>query len=263
MEITSLSYSKIASLLRCARAFEYNYILKTPVALKGRLLAGRCYHHTLAAAALKKQLFNELITPEEVGNEFSDRWTMETDVKLVYDELGEEKIEATIIDYGDDDPGKLKDSGIELAKLYIATVLPGLEIEYIEKRLETDIEGIPFVGYIDLLVNSKGAEVVIDHKLAKRKMPQEDADKDIQLSAYAMLMGKPITGQFHQALDTKDKEIHIVETRRGEEDIKWFKELARGCWQVIQNGVFPPNPLSWTCSADGCAYWLDCRKGWF
>jgi hypothetical protein len=259
MQITSLSYSKIASLLRCPQAFEYNYILKTPTALKGRMLCGRCYDHALNAAALRWQLFKEVMTAEEVADQFSDRWTRETEAKLVYDEEGEEKVEATIIDYGDDDPGRLKDAGIKLAKLYVATVLPKLEIASIQKRLEANIDGILFVGYPDLVCPDK----VVDHKFRQKKMSERELENDLQATSYALLLGEPITFQFHQAIDTTEPRIEVGETTRGESDIEWFRGLAKDCWQVIQNGVFPPNPLSWTCSAESCAYWLDCRKSWF
>lgn len=260
-EITSLSYSKIASLLRCPKSFYFSYVLKIPTALPIRMIAGRVYHHCLAMAESKKLLFNEIISAEETADTFMGQWNRELAGKLVYDEEGDEKVEATIIDFGDDDPGQLKDSGIQLAQLYVKEILPKLEIIGIEKRLTCEVNGIPFIGYTDLLLAP--GNVVCDHKLARRKLPQADVDKDLQISAYATLLGGPIIGQFHQALDTKEKSIHIVETRRGQEDIDWFRQLAVEVWQQIQSGIFPPNPLSWTCSESGCGYWMSCKKSWF
>lgn len=259
MEITSLSYSKISSLLRCPRAFEYNYVLKTPAPLRGRMIAGRCYHHALAAAALKWQLFKELVTPEEVADQLSDRWVMEMDIKATYKEAEDEKVAATIIDFGEDDPGKLKDAAITLAQLYVATVLPNLDIVYIEKRLVTDIDGVPFVGYLDLEL---AGDIVADHKLRQKRMSVEEAERDIQASSYALLKGGPISFQFHQALDTEKPAIEVIETARGESDITWFRQLAADAWRQMQSGIFPPNPLSWTCGPN-CEYYLNCRKGWF
>jgi hypothetical protein len=259
MEIKSLSYSKIAALLRCPRAFEYRYLLETPAPLKGRMVAGRCYHHALAAAELKWQLFKEIITAEEVADQLSDRWAAEIDAKNLHEETGEEKVAATIVDFGGDDPGKLKDAAIRLAQKYVAEVLPTLNIVYIEKRLETDIDGIPFVGYLDLEL---AGDIVADHKLRQRRMSAEEAERDIQPSSYALLRGGPTSFQFHQALDIKEPKIEIVETARGEADIEWFRQLAIDAWRQIQSGIFPANPLSWTCGPD-CEYYMECRGSWF
>jgi hypothetical protein len=153
--IDHLSYSSLSVLLRCPRSFYFRYIEKKPEALKGRILCGRTYHHTLAVAESRKHLFNEQITPDEVGDIFSGYWERECQDKLVYDELGEGRVEATVLDFEDDNPGKLKDSGIKLAQLYIEKVLPTLDIVAIEKRMTANIDGVPFIGYADLITNTE------------------------------------------------------------------------------------------------------------
>lgn len=258
--VNHLSYSQISALLRCGRAYEFRYLRKMPVPLPIRLLAGRVYHHCISVAASRKQLFGELISDEDIADTFCAQWDREVAGKLVYDEMGEEKVEATIIDMGDEDPEVLKDSGLKLAQMYVNKVLPTLNIVGIEKRLTTDIDGVPFIGFVDLLL---AGDVVVDHKLSRRKNSQDEADKDLQISAYATLLGKPVTGQFHFALDTKEKRIEVVETKRDTNDIEWFRELVKLSSKQIDTGLFLPNPLSWTCSPDGCGYWLDCKKGWF
>jgi hypothetical protein len=260
MEITSLSYSKIAALLRCPRQFEYRYIKQSPAPLKGRMLAGRCYDHALNSAALKWQLFKELITPEEVADEFSTRWESELATKMSYDGEGEEKVEVPVVDFGDDDPGTLKDSGIKLAQMFVGQIMPTLDITYIQKRLEGQVEGIPFVGYPDVILDN-GATVA-DHKFRQKKMSEKDVENDIQLPSYAMLMGAPVTGRFYQAIDAKEKKIEPAERAIGQGDIDWLRRLVVDAWQIIQNGTFPPNPLSWTCGPN-CEYYMECRGSWF
>lgn len=259
MEITSLSYSKISSLLRCPKAFEYSYIKQTPVPLNGRMLAGRCYHHALAMAESRKQLFNELISEDEVAKTIVRHWNKELEDKLIYDELGEEKVQAAFVDFRDDDPDELRENTIKLAQLYVQTVLPNLEIVTIEKRMVTKIEGIPFVSYPDLILTN---DVIVDHKLTKRKMSEEDLEKDMQATSYALQYGGPVTFQFHQALTTKEKRIEIAETKREQGDIDWFKQIVVDAWKLIQSGIFICNPTGWWCSSD-CSFYLDCRKGWF
>ena len=120
--INNLSYSKLDSLLRCAKSFQYRYIEQIPTPLNGRVLAGRCYHHVLALAASRRQLFDEIISAEEIADTFSSHWDKELGLRRIYDELDEEPIPATIVEFGEDDPGELKDSGIKLAQLYAAVL---------------------------------------------------------------------------------------------------------------------------------------------
>lgn len=259
-EVRSLSYSQISALLRCARAYQYHYLEKIPTALPARMLLGRCYHHMVAVAASRKVLFNEIISPEEIADTFTTQWNREMAGKLVYDELGEEKVEATIIEFGDDDPEELRKTITTLAQMYVSNVLPKLKIEAIEKRLTGNVDGIPLVGYADLILAP--GTTIIDHKTGRRKSSQDEADKDIQFSMYALLLGKPITGQFHMALDQKEPKLEIVETKRTKEDIERARELVRDSWSIIQNGAFPRNETWWGCG-EGCGYWMTCKKGWF
>lgn len=254
-----LSPSQISALLRCPRAYEYRYLKRIPTALPIKMLAGRCYHLIVASAAIRKQLFNEIMSDGEITDTFLSRWKGELADKLVYDEMGEERLEATIIDFGDKDPDALKKNTMELAKIYVKTVLTTLDVVAIEKRLKCDVGGILYVGYPDLVTGDK----VIDHKLRSRKMSENEVANDIQLTSYALLLGGPITAEFHQAIDTKEKKIEIAAKKVEQEEIDWLKELITLAWRQVETGIFLPNPLSWTCSPDGCGYWLDCRKGWF
>jgi len=224
------------------------------------MLAGRCYHHCVATAATRKVLFNEIMSDEELSDVFADHWSKEMLDKLVYDELGEEKVEATVIDFGDEDPGKLKDSGIKLSQKYVNDILPKLNIEAIERRYEVDINGITFVAYPDLELVG---DIIADHKFRQKRMSQDEVDRDIQATSYALVKNKPIIFQFHQALDAKEKKIEVAETRRDKGDIEWFKRLVVDIWRSIETAIFPCNPTGWWCGENSCAYWLDCKKGWF
>jgi hypothetical protein len=225
--------------------------------LRGKMLLGRVYDHVVSSAAAKKQLFNELTSIEEITDSFSSFWEHELSDKLIYDELGDEKVEATIMDFGDNEPAKLKDSGIKLAQKYITEKLPQLDITYIQKRFSTNIDGINYIGYPDLVLNQ--GTVVADHKVRQKKMSDKEIDSDLQLTSYGLLLGGPIKGEFHQALDQKELKIEIAEKIVEQWEIDWLKNLIKDCYRLIQNGVFPPNPLHWSCSLDGCDYFLECK----
>ena len=253
--IKHLSYSSLRTYLQCPRQFEYRYLKKLPAVLNGRLIAGRVYHHGVAHA-LKSKMYGKLAKVEEVTDIMSDTWDAQLSEQVVYDELGEPKVEAKLVEWGDDEPGKLKDTIISLAKLYIVQEVPKLEPVAVEKRLDGIIGGIPFMGYPDCVLAHKG---VIDHKFSSKRMSQENADKDIQMSSYATLLGGPIWCRFDQALDQKKLDINVVLTERSQSDINWFARLVEQAWQGIISGIFPPNPLNWTCGEGQCSYFTECR----
>lgn len=258
-EITRLSYTAISTYLNCPRAFMYRYIKREPTILTGRLIAGRAYHHGVAFALSTKKSGNT-VNIDEVTDIVSGAWQSYLVDKLVYNELGEPKIEAVDVDWGDDDPGKLKDSIIKLVKMYIKQILPELKPTAVEEKIKADIDGVPCIGYIDVMSElSDKTTLVIDHKLYKRSISDVDASKDLQMSIYATLLGKPIVCAFHQALLQKKLQVKKVLTERNNDDISWTTGLIKEVWKGIQSGIYPPNPTSWTCSEKSCSYFTTCR----
>jgi len=240
--------------LDCPRYFSYRYIRRLPAVLDGRLLAGRVYHHGVAYALAKRKA-EESVSLEEVQDIMRDRWQAELTEKVYYEDLEEPHVEAKQVNWGKDDPGKLQDTVLKLGSRYIRTVLPTLHPVAVEQRLEGVLDGIPFVGYPDLVVQGPG---VIDHKFATRRASQELIDKDMQFSAYAALLGQPVWAAWHQALDQKKPDIHVVLTERNQGDIDWFTQLVGGVYRGIMAGIFPPNPLCWRCGSR-CPYEMECR----
>lgn len=253
-QIKYLSYSKIRCYLECPRLFEYRYIKQEPAVLNGRMLAGRVYHHGVEYA-LKRKMEGCLTPAEEVRDIISDRWEAETGKGVFTDREAETAIERREIDWGEDKPQQLKDTVLGLGALYVTKMLLTMEPVAVEKKLTATIAGIPFIGYADVILPGPG---VVDHKLAQKKTNQEAADKDLQFSAYASLLGRPIWAAFHQALDQKKPDIHVVSTTRNSGDIEWFSHLVERVYPGMISGIYPPNPLTWQCGP-GCAYYTGCR----
>jgi CRISPR/Cas system-associated exonuclease Cas4 (RecB family) len=267
-EITRLSYTMVRTYLECPRFFYYRYIRGIPAVLDGSLIAGRIYHHGVAFG-LKRRKADQSVSVDEVRDVMSDRWEAETKDKVFYEDLGEPQLEARQINWGQDNPGQLKDAALKLGTLYIKTMLPKLQPIAVEERLEGVIGGVPFVGYPDLVVKQNLAgKGVIDHKLSlhPRERPkgvkgnsQELIDKDMQFSAYAALLGESVWASWHQALNLQKPLIDVVTTERKQGDINFFTRIVTEVWKGITSGVFAPNPLCWRCGSERCSYHIECR----
>ena len=212
------------------------------------MVAGTVYHHGVEYA-LKQKMAKELAIVEEVRDIMCDRWAVEVGADVI------EGAEVKSLDWGEDNPEDLKSKILTLAEVYIKTVLPDMNPVAVEKKLDGDIGGVPFLGYVDAILPGPG---VVDHKFAKRRMDQGSANKDMQITTYACLLKQPVWGAFHQALDQKKPVINIVLTQRGLADMEWYTVLVQKVWAAIQTGIFPPNPLTWKCGPN-CEYEMACR----
>jgi len=248
-----LSHSQVRTFLECPRIWEWRYLLKKPEIRTSRLLAGSVYHAGIEYA-LKKKMNNELIFDDEIKTIINNKWDAETSSGVYADDEGD-AVETRSIEWGEDDPEILRNIVSDLACFYNKTIVPTLEPVAVEKKLEGIVGGVPFLGYADVILKGPG---VIDHKLAKRRMDQGTANKDLQISAYACLLKSPIWGAFHQALDQKKQDINIVTTIRTKGDMDWYEMLVEKVAQAMQTGIYPPNPLTWKCGPT-CSYELECR----
>jgi hypothetical protein len=264
IEIKRLSYTMVRAYIDCGKFFHYRYIRKLPAVLDGRLIAGRVYHHGVAYA-LKRRKVDEFASVDEVNDVMSDRWESETREKVYYEYVDDPQIEARQINWGEDKPGKLKDTVLKLGALYIRTMVPKLKPITVEERIEGIVGGVPFVGYPDLTVGQSldtAGVGVIDHKLIfkRGRNTQELINKDLQFSAYAALVGHPLWAAWHQAPAWQSKKpgIKVITTERNRGDIDFFAGIVCQVWKGINSGVFIANPLSWRCG-ERCSYYLECR----
>lgn len=240
-----LSYSNISTMLRCPRSWKFKYIDKVPVPSSGPLVLGQSYHKALAWAFGFK-MSGENPPLSDILAVYNTSFDRQANLETVSEDG--EIINA--VEWGDEDPEQVKEDGAELVKLYMDEVFPRIEPVSIEQRIETEIDGIPLIGYVDLFT----PDLIIDHKTVKRKMGDNEAHKDLQMSIYALILNKPFEMQFHQAIRGRNPRIEIIETERTEKDIQWTRSLVKEVWGSIQSGYFPPNPTSYLCGDGVCPY---------
>ena len=256
MKPTYVSYSQINRWQMCPKSYEYQYIKHLPIVQGGRMIAGSAYHRGVAyALGSKANGFD--VTEEEVKEIVYGAWEAAISDKLVKGEGGEVVVERKSIDWKDDNPEELKQKASAFAIKYCSEMLPNLDPMLVEKRCSRILpSGLLLVGYPDLEL--KSGEIA-DHKFVTKRASQNDIDKGMQGTTYAILKGRPLIYSLHQALDQKKPDFDTISTKRSEADINWGIDVIEKTWLLIQTGIFPPNSSSWLCSPDYCSFWHECR----
>lgn len=253
--IKNFSYSQLNMFTMCQMMWKFHYIDRIPVPVSGDLIRGDAYHKALAHAYSNIVIYKEVPIIDEVLQVYSDIWDKRLMDKIVIDEY--EEIYIPSVDFGKKDPGKLKDDGIKLLKIYYNTILPKIIPQEVEVRKTTIYEGIPIISYIDLI---DWSDVVIDHKMKARMFSADELVKDLQSSFYGLVLGKDnLDFQFHAAIAVKNPHIEIVQIKRNGDDIDWVRRMVVSAWKQIEAGLFTPSTQGWWCGKDYCPYWSYCR----
>lgn len=256
MELDHISPSQIAMYLRCPRQWEYRYIdgIIAPPSIS--LIVGAAYHDALAVNFMQKITSQQDLPLGDVLDAFSTSWDRQLTRRVTVEDGEQEEFED--VDLQEESPGAAKDVGISLVDVYHHAVAPGIQPVAVERSCEIEIADLKLVGRIDLEEDNGKID---DHKTSARSKTQDDVDRELQPSAYGLLVMHPVDFDFHVAVKKKKPEIQIINTRRTAADIVWFLRLAEQVWALMNTGVYPPNPMGWWCSERFCGYYSMCKGG--
>jgi len=230
---------------RCPRQWKYRYVdgLKSPPGFA--LIEGSCYHKSLEANFVQKITSFEDLPVDDCLDAFSTQWSKQLS-------------ESGDIDWGDRKPESIKNEGHSLVRTYMTVQAPSVQPIEVEEWYVSEVAGIRFVMRIDLL-ECNG--IVIDHKTSSKSYNQSDVDKDMQASAAAFSLNRPVLFHNHIAVKIANPKIQVIKTIRTREDIEWWLDAASGIITQMKTGIAPPRTDSWICSLKYCGYWSKCRGG--
>jgi DNA helicase II / ATP-dependent DNA helicase PcrA len=126
--------------------------------------------------------------------------------------------------------------------LELARQAPPPEVLQTEKRFEFQVSGSKLTGRVDRIDRSGPDAVdIVDYKTGKPRL-QEDADKSLQLSLYA-LAAKEVWGQRAAHLIFYNLENNTsVSTTRSDADLEAAKRRVEDVAEAIAGGQFPAKP---------------------
>jgi hypothetical protein len=207
-----------------------------------------------AAGAAENQSYackietGEPFTTEQVTDEFSSEW--------------EDRILREEVDWRDQSPGELKDSGVAALERYHELVVPEVVPVSVERQFTLSWPGLAWtvIGYIDI-EDVDGC--VRDMKMRAKRMSQKDADSDLQPTLY--LAARRAEGNpapiflFDTMIRSSKPSAEVVGTVRSDEQLdtltaRIFALAAEMSWRMETGTWTGAAPGTWFCST--CTY--DC-----
>jgi hypothetical protein len=280
--LTSLSVSSIALLQKCPLRWRRRYIdgdyePTSPAAILGHSV-GRA-----EGTSYQEQISNgSRMRVSDVLDAYADEWELKV----------EEETDRAGVDWEDERPGRVKDSGARVLSLYHRTVAPRVRPLSVERRIEVALPGVEwtFRGYLDLEAEIGRVIGVDDFKArgaSKGPITAEEAAAEMQPTGYLFakraeatleerphqprFLKPPSYFRFHNFVrarigDPRPANVVLTTTTRTEEQLDSFLALlyrvaAEIDWRVT-NDVWTPAPAgSWWCAEKWCGFWATCPFG--
>ncbi len=246
-----LSFTQLNMFLRCPRQYEYRYIRGLKVPPSGAMVQSRVWHQTVERNYRQKIQSDHDLAVGEMQEFFAAQFDATVTSEEIAFEPGEK-------------PGRLKDQGTAIVAAHHKTIAPEVRPLLVEERFTVDLgEDFPFdlVGVWDL-VERDGT--IADNKAYGKTPRQEDLDKDLQFTAYALAF-RATRGAIEPGLrmDAVVKRANPralqLHTRRTNEDCRWLLRLIEQVGTAIDSGIFFPNPNGWHCSPRFCGFYGRCQ----
>ena len=245
-----LSVTQILTYLRCPLQYRYRYVDRAAAPQGAAAARGKAVHRAVEANYRHKLETGRDLPPEAVEREAAAAFDAEAP-RVAWAE-GE-------------DPAEFRRQAVELAALYRREVAPSVIPALVEARVEIPLDGAgcALVGFIDL-VDAEG--VIRDTKTASRAPARDEAERSLQLTAYA-LAHRRLTGRREAGLRldclvlgaSGAKAVSLEAPPRPDWEVERFLRTAAGVARAIRAGLFYPNPQGDLCSERWCPYWGLCR----
>lgn len=258
-----LSASSLAKFWRCPEAWRAHYLARVRGPESAELRRG-----WVVDAAIEAHFKALLATGEALP---------QRDIEDIYAAAWQRRIDdaAVAIDWGDDTPEHVKDTGLIALRAYLAELAPTVRPTSVQREfafaLAPELEWT-LTGRLD--VEDADGDV-IDVKVKKRHVAQADADSDPQPGLYLLeraLAGRPAARFLYHSVNpnAKQAKTKVVPTRRSRAQLEAFVGRVLATARAIDGlyrqfgpgGPWPlADPTHWCCSPRFCAAWTHCPGG--
>jgi RecB family exonuclease len=265
-----LSFSQLNTFINCPRKYKFHYIDKIPViGFVPAIFLGSKSHKYIEVVLTSRLKIKDLSKKERnsLRKEMSAemREEMSESIRKVHVEI--EKQAGGLVNF---DPSINKDVLIDqfeqLTEQWDIDILPEIKPVGVEKKIETEIGGVNFLMYIDLIRQTESGLQVIDWKVTKRAKGRKAAETSLQLSIYAAACGVHSVGfgSLIRAQEGKEAKwtprVQLDTANRQPGDHEWTHKVVGDIAKAIDKSTFPVcAPDNFLCTENFCEYWSICR----
>jgi hypothetical protein len=254
-----MSISQLNMLSRCGEQYRRRYVLGEKIPPGIALIVGSAVDKAVTLNLQNKMAGHGLLAVDEVADaaaeSFEERWNQE-EVALCDEELKLGIKQAK---------GQAHDRSVRLAKLHAQEMAPLIQPTHLQRKVMVELTGYPYdlLGFIDI---QEGTKAIRDTKTSGKTPPKDVADRDDQLTIYAM-MTSVVDGVIPEKLsldyliDLKTAPVSKpFITTRTEEDFEPILRRIEAASLALEKGVFiPARESDWWCSERWCGFHSDCK----
>lgn len=252
------SVSALNMLFRCGEQYRRRYIEGHKIPPGIALLIGRATDTSVNADLGNKIQTGELLPDAAIADIARDSLMTE------WDRSGEVVLDEEHSALGlKGARGAAVDTSVTLARLHHTEAAPKIAPTHVQRKFELDVAGEPIQisGVIDI---QEGTRSIRDTKTSKRSPQQNEADRSLQLTAYALAVrqceGKiPDKVVMDYLVHTKEPKLIQIESVRNDESLNPFLERTYQAYLTVKSGLFTPAPAdAWFCDSRWCGWWHTC-----
>ena len=249
LPVDHLSLASVRLFEQCPERWRRRYLEREYEPPNGKMILGS------AAGAAEAQSYSQQI-------ETGECYTLEQ-VTDEFDAEYEDRIVREEVDWGNDKPGELKDSGLAALEIYHQHIVPEVVAVSVEREFELTWPGLDWnvIGYMDIEDVAGG---VRDLKMRGKRMSQKDADADLQPTLYMAARraeGNPAPGfHFDTMVRSSKPTAEVVSTQRTDRQLdhmfsRIFEVAVEMEWRTLTGNWIGAAPGTWFCGT--CSY-TDC-----
>lgn len=250
-----LSITQINMYIRCPRQYFYRYILGIIQPPSGAMTAGGCNAKALEQGYKEIMKDGKMSTGilSLMGDVFHSNW-QESSRQVEWFKENEKK-------------DAIENSSLQVLELYGKENMSKQEPVAVEEKIETELLGRKFVGYIDLI---EPKIKITDHKLSGKKYAESRSPRNsLQLIFYAHCK-KTTNVNFDILIRKTNPEIQNLSNKLSKENIAMsmgkIKLVAKRIMELekakdkIGMECSVPDPTGWVCGNKYCGYYKTCQK---
>ncbi len=251
MKVEEISQSRIAMYLKCPRQYYYAYCERLFSPPGAALTVGNSFHGAIRVNYEQKVGSHEDLPVTDVLDAFSSEFDHRRHETLWFP---------------DEEPGKVKDSGVAITEHYQTEAAPAIQPVVVEREFEASmtyrVDGqekeVKLKGILDLEDENR---VVVESKTTSRTPSSVQYSHIIQATCYVAGALQDVgRARVDYVVNKKTPEIVTFPIHVDQGKIRFFVNLVAGVVESIESELWIPNRDHFLCSERWCGYWNLCHE---